>query len=187
MIAWSVVGMVILLIGANYLRGQLQEPATESIPAVTVGLKEEKQPRIKVHVAGAVARPGLYEFEEGDRAADALERAGGPLPEADLSLINLAAKLVDGQQVAVREKGAGNIAFADGAVDSAPGGLAQPLNLNTASAAELETLDGVGPKTAQKIIDFREAQGGFKSVDELLDVPGIGPAKFEQIRDKVIV
>lgn len=190
LIAWSLVAIVILLMGAYYLRGQLSRTAPEANPVVTMGIKEERISSIKVHVAGAVVNPGLYELEGGARIADALQRAGGPVPEADLSQINLAAKLADGQQVAVPIKGAASASAAPGAASSGPavsGGPGQPLNLNTATADQLEKLDGVGPKTAQKIVEYRESKGGFQSVDELMEVPGIGPAKFDQIKSQVCV
>ncbi|MEW6020189.1 MAG: SLBB domain-containing protein, partial [Pseudomonadota bacterium] len=103
LIVWSAVALVILLIGANYLRGQVGGGASEAASVVTVGLKEESarttRSPLKIHVVGAVAIPGLYELETGARIADALAAAGGATPTADLSLINLAQKLADGQQV----------------------------------------------------------------------------------------
>ncbi|MHB9052960.1 MAG: helix-hairpin-helix domain-containing protein [Thermoleophilia bacterium] len=194
LIAWSAVGLVILLIGANYLRGQLSAPANgNEAAAVTVGLKEDKTiAALKVHVVGAVTNPGLYEIAAGSRAADALAKAGGPTPAADLNQINLAAKLADGQQLVVPEKGAAGAAAAgtagaSGAAGSGTSGAPQPVNLNSATLEQLNSLDGIGPKTAQKIIDYREAHGGFKSIEELLEVPGIGPAKFDQIKNQVVI
>jgi competence protein ComEA len=197
LIAWAAIGLVILLIGANYLRGQLSSPAREEATSLTVGLKEERTTaRLKVHVVGAVARPGLYEIDAGSRVADALEKAGGATPAADLNQINLAAKLADGQQLAVPEKGApAGAGTAAGGPDSTGGagaanassGANQPVNLNSATVDQLNALDGIGPKTAQKIIDYREAHGGFKSIEELMEVPGIGPAKFEQLRGQVVI
>jgi len=194
-IAWSAVILVVLLVGANYLRSHLGSRSVENASIVTVGLTQERQAAagIKVHVTGAVTVPGLYELKSGDRIADALAKAGGATADADVSQINLAAKLTDGQQVVVPARGqapaavtggAPGAAAAGGAVSGSPG---QPLDLNTATAAQLENLDGVGPKTAQKIIEFREANGGFKSVEELMEVPGIGPAKFEQFKSQVFV
>lgn len=186
LIAWSAVGLVILLIGANYLRGQITSRSPAEASVVTVGLKEDHPAPIKVHMAGAVARPGLYEFASGDRVADALQRAGGPLPTADLTQINLAAKLADGQQVIVPAQGTPPAA-GTGAGSGAQGGAGQPINLNSATLDQLEQLNGIGPITAQKILDYREAHGGYKSVEELLEVPGIGPVKFEQIKGQICV
>lgn len=199
-IAWSAVILVVLLIGANYLRGQITSRTPENASVMTVGLTQERPAAgIKVHVTGAVAGPGLYEFKSGDRVADALAKAGGATAEADISQINLAAKLTDGQQVAVPAKGQAPVAGETEAAVSpggaaatsggsgSPGTPAQPIDLNNATAAQLEGLDGIGPKTAQKIIAYREANGGFKSVEQLMEVPGIGPAKFDQIKGQVFV
>jgi len=199
LIAWSAVGLVILLVGANYLRGQLAAPESDTGVAVTVGIKEDRPaPRLKVHVIGAVTKPGLYELDANSRVADALEKAGGATPSADLFQVNLAAKMADGQQLVVPEKGAAAAAGSSGAPSggssSAAGGSAagasgasQPINLNAATLDQLTSLDGIGPKTAQKIIDYREAHGGFTTIEELLEVPGIGPAKFEQIKGQVVI
>jgi len=199
LIAWSAVGLVILLIGANYLRGQLSASAHEETAAVTIGLKEDRTTsRLKVHVVGAVTRPGLYEVDAGSRVADALEKAGGATPAADLNLINLAAKLADGQQLVVPEKGdteglgtgataASGAGSAGGSAGTGATGVKQPINLNTATAEQLDVLDGIGPKTAQKIIEYREAHGGFNSIEELMEVSGIGAAKFEQIKNQVVI
>jgi len=184
LIAWSLVGLAILLIGAYYLRSHAFTGEQAVVTAVTLGSRDDRPTQIKVHVVGAVARPGLYETEMGARAADVIQLAGGPTPAADLSQINLAAKIGDGQQLVVPEKGAAPQAAAG--AGSSPS-VKTPLNLNSATVDQLVELEGVGPKTAQKIIDYREAHGGFKSVDELLEVPGIGPAKFEQIKDQVCV
>lgn len=141
-------------------------------------------PRLVVHVVGAVRRPGLYRLRAGSRVADAVEQAGGAASAADVSLVNLAAPLADGQQVVVPSRvpaaEAGGIGVSPGS--SGPSG---PVHLNTASVAELDELPGIGPVTAQKIVDFREQHGAFSSVEELDAIPGIGPAKVEQLRDLV--
>jgi competence protein ComEA len=150
---------------------------------------------VVVHVAGAVVRPGLVRLDGGMRVADAVDAAGGPRSDADLDRLNLAAPLVDGQRVwvpvvgqvepvavtpggpTVPGVGRGGGAAATGAV----------VDLNTATLADLESLPGVGPATAQAILDHRQRVGGFRSVDDLLDVRGIGPAKLEALRDRVRV
>jgi len=191
LLLWAAVGIVIAIIGGRYLWSEWSgsEPAAEAVSAVTVGLKQEENPTIKVHVVGAVALPGLYDLAAGARAAEAIEAAGGPLPVADLSRVNLAAKVADGQQLVVPT--AGQVAAGAGANTgggASGGGMAAgPINLNSASIDELTTLDGIGPKTAQKIIDYREQHGGFSHVEELMEVPGIGPAKFDSIKDQVVV
>jgi len=136
-----------------------------------------------VDVAGAVRKPGVYEFAEGERVVDAIERAGGPMPKADLSLLNLAAMLVDGTQIMVPKTGP-PVAGVPGA---APGSSSGLVNINSASATDLETLSGIGEVLAGTIVEYREQNGPFASVDDLLDVSGIGPATLEEIRDQVTV
>ena len=127
---------------------------------------------VVVSVVGLVARPGLVTLPSGARVAEAVEAAGGLLPEADPASVNLAAVVTDGQQVAVGVPAApGAAAPADAA--AAPAG---PLDLNTAGVAELDTLPGIGPVLAQRIVDHRTREGPFTSVDQLDDVPGIGPS-----------
>jgi len=193
LIAWAVVGLVVLLIGANYLRGQLDSPSPAESTSVTVGLKEDRTTTaaLKIHVVGAVVNPGLYEIGADSRVADAIAKAGGATPTADLTLINLAAKLADGQQLVVPEIGSASSAGAapagTGGAVSGANGAQQPVNINTATVDQLDSLDGIGPKTAQKIVDYREAHGGFKSIEELMEVPGIGSSKFEQLRSQVVI
>ena len=133
-----------------------------------------------VHVVGEVRRPGLYRLRDGARIADAVHRAGGALRDADLAAVNLAAPLVDGIQVFVPSR------VAAGVVPSAGGGAAGGLvSLSSATVDELDELPGVGPITAQKIIDYRTEHGPFASVDDLDAVPGIGPTRIEQLRELV--
>ena len=138
------------------------------------------QPPLVVHVVGAVRRAGLFRLRDGSRVADALARAGGPTRHADLAAVNLAAPLVDGEQVVVPRRGPGGSA----AVSAAPGAGAK-VSLGSATVEQLDELPGVGPVTAQKIVDWRSTHGPFRSVDDLDDVPGIGPARIEQLRDLV--
>jgi competence protein ComEA len=150
-----------------------------------------------VHAAGAVAKPGVYAVPPGARVADVLAAAGGPLPEADLDRLNLAAKVGDGDRVTVPRKGdpatpdSSGGAAAPGGAGGAPGAgavaAAGPVDLNTATLDQLDTLPGVGPATAQAIITYRTRNGRFRSVTELLEVPGIGPTKMEALRPLVRV
>jgi competence protein ComEA len=140
-------------------------------------------PGVVVHVVGAVRRPGLYQLPAGSRVADALEQAGGAAPAADVALVNLAAPLADGQQVVVPSRAAAGNGSSGAAGESGSG--SGPVHLNTASVAELDELPGVGPVTAQKIVDHREKHGAFSSVEDLDAIPGIGAAKIEQLRDLV--
>jgi competence protein ComEA len=145
-------------------------------PAALVSERPAAAPKLVVHVAGAVRRPGLYRLTEGSRVADAVARAGGATAPADTAAINLAAPVADGMQVLVprRVAAAGHPAAAAG----------RP-SLSSATLAELDALPGVGPVTAQKILDYRAQHGGFRSVDDLDAIPGIGPARIDQLRDLV--
>jgi competence protein ComEA len=142
---------------------------------------------VVVDVAGKVHRPGLYRLPSGARVDDALKAAGGPLAGVDLTSLNLAARVVDGQQIPVGLPGAGSGAGppAANSVGSTPGAGAGPIDLNTATLDQLETLPGVGPVLGQHILDWRDQHGQFTSIDQLQDVTGIGPAKFAEIKGLV--
>lgn len=139
-----------------------------------------------VDVTGLVRRPGVYELSAGARVIDAIEQAGGAKEAAELSLLNLAAVLVDGQQIVVLKEGAAPPAGAPGApaVPGMPGAL---VNVNTADAAALDTLPGIGEVMSAAIIQYRTEHGPFTSVDQLEDVSGIGPATLEKLRPLVTV
>jgi competence protein ComEA len=142
---------------------------------------------IIVDVAGWVRKPGVYEFAAGDRVIDAVNRAGGARKGADLTSLNLAAPLADGTQVVVPRQSS-TVPVGGGTTGSgATGGPTALVNVNSATEPELETLPGVGPVTAAAIIDYRTQNGPFASVDDLIDVSGIGPATLEQIRPFVTV
>jgi len=141
-----------------------------------------------VHVVGAVRRPGLYRLREGARVADAVARAGGATGRAELAALNLAAPLVDGIQVLVPRRvvtSSPTSAEAEADLGAATAGLGSKPSLATATLEELDELPGVGPITAQKILDYRVEHGPFRSVDDLDAVPGIGPTRVEQLRDLV--
>ena len=189
-LAYAVAVLVLLGIGGRFL-----DDETGGRPAGTTGrvveLEAEAEPKRKVlvHVVGAVERPGLYELSDGSRIDDAVQRAGGAKPRAALELVNLAAPVADGQQVLVPVRTAKSQAAAapsSAGEAAAPGALGGGrVHLNTATLEDLDTLPGVGPVTAQKILDYRAAKGAFSSVDELDAVPGIGPARLEQLRPLV--
>lgn len=150
---------------------------------------------LAVHVAGAVARPGLYHLPMGSRVADALGRAGGKLPTADVDRLNLAARLVDGQKILVSRRGE-SVPVEPAAVAGVGGGLGaegtppgstEPVDLNTADLAALDSLPGIGPATARAILEERSRRGGFRSTRDLLRVPGIGEGRFARLKDRVRV
>jgi competence protein ComEA len=173
-----------LFVGGRWFVGSGTATVEHSPPA-EAELEAAPAPRLVVHVVGAVRRPGLYRLAHGSRIADAVRRAGGATRRADLSLVNLAAQVSDGTQVVVPRRevvSAGGGGEAGGGEAAAPGG---PVHLNTATLEELDALPGVGPVTAQKILDYRQQHGAFSSVDDLDAIPGIGPARLEQLREVV--
>lgn len=156
-----------------------------------------RQP-IAVHVIGAVPRPGLYEFNEGARVQDAVDAAGGLLSGANADALNLAALLEDGQQLNIPFKAGEEPAKDSGDEESLilPGATEEStttednpdlININTASADELDSLPGIGPSIAQRILDYREENGPFAAIEDILNVSGIGPSTFEQIKDLITV
>lgn len=156
--------------------------------AASVSMGRADGGRVTVHVAGAVRRPGLYRLPAGSRIDDALHRAGGPARRADLSAVNLATKLEDGRQVLVPERLPATAPAASTASPAPPSsGTAPnaPVNLNTATLEQLDTLDGVGPGIAQRILDYREQHGGFRRVEELAEVPGIGAKRLASLTPQV--
>jgi competence protein ComEA len=159
--------------------GASPTPAAPRIPDRVVPTK-----LVVVDVAGAVRRPGLYRLPQGSRIADAITRAGGATRHADQTLVNLAAPVADGEQVLVPTSLAG--ASAASAVGSGTPSPTAPLDLNSATAEQLDGLPGVGPTTAQKIVDYRQQHGPYTSVEDLDAIPGIGPAKIANLKGLVI-
>ena len=184
----AVVAVAALAAAAVVLRGRPQEvaaPVLESVGAPLPGLSAPAEPagQVLVAVAGRVRRPGVVRLPAGSRVDDALRAAGGPLDPADVGLLNLARKLVDGEQVLVGVDPPPGAAPAPGG-GPVPGAL---LDLNAATAGDLDALPGIGPVLAQRIVDWRTSHGPFASVDQLREVTGIGEAKFEDLRSKVVV
>jgi len=153
------------------------EPSPTPMPSPTPGLA-------RVYVSGAVRSPGVYALPPGSIAQDAVQAAGGPTQDADLSLVNLAARVADGQQVHVPRVGEKVAQKSSTAVPHSP---SSPLNINTATAAELEQLPGIGPSLAARIVQYRQEHGPFRTVDALLLVSGIGPATLDRIRPLITV
>ncbi len=151
-------------------------------PTATTGVDEESGAALYVHILGEVVTPGVYQFRDGDRVVDAIAAAGGFTPTADPQTVNLARFLSDGEQILVPVQGA--------APPTSVPGLGVPagkVNINTASIAELDTLPRLGPAMAERIIAWRETNGRFSNVDDLLNVPGIGNKTFESLKELVTV
>lgn len=181
LLAAGVIALVALALGGRFLL----HPSNASVPPplhVAPSAARPKTAQLYVDVVGAVQRPGLYRVRPGARVADAVTRAGGPTRKADLELLNLAALVADGEQVFVPRAGT---AGGSAAVAGAPSASSGPVHLNSATLEQLDALPGVGPVTAQKIIEYRTQHGGFGSVDELDAVPGIGPARMSDLRPLV--
>jgi competence protein ComEA len=173
-------GLLTGLLVAGVLWLLIARPRGEPIrllPPPTPGL-------LRVHVAGAVLNPGVYELERGSVVLDAVERAGGASAGAALDSINLAAPLEDGQQVYLPFPTPTSVASSEAPNPTPASGA---INVNSATAPELDQLPGIGPSLAQAIVEYRTAHGPFERVEDLLNVPGIGPAKLEAIRDLVTV
>jgi len=171
---------VLLVLVIRHLGG-----GSSSAPVVTpvrAAAKPAAAKQFVVDVAGAVRRPGLYRLRSGARIDDAIVAAGGATAKAQLDAVNLAAPVADGEQVVVPSRGAGGAASPPTA-SSSP---SAPLDLNTATAEQLDALPGIGPVTAQKILDYRQEHGSFHSVAELEGVPGIGPGRLAQLKGLVI-
>jgi competence protein ComEA len=196
--AYAVAAVVVVVLGMRFMQGQARGGSAAAAGAAqaartpaSVRIERPGSTAALVHVAGAVKRPGVYRLRDGDRVKDAVKRAGGARAGADVNAINLAAKVVDGQQVVVPRRGAaaagaGDASAGASAAEGPAGAAAQPpVSLNSATAAQLDTLDGVGPATAQKILDYRREHGGFSSIDDLGEVPGIGPKRLAALRGKV--
>jgi competence protein ComEA len=184
---YAVAALVVVALGVRFMAGQARGPTAAEPAGAPAAAAVRLEPRgagvALVHVAGAVRSPGVYRLREGERIKDAVRRAGGARGGADLNAINLAAKVADGQQVVVPRRGAAGTAPAGAA--GAAGPPAAPISLNSATAEQLDTLDGVGPATASKILEYRRQHGGFRSIDDLGEIPGIGPKRLAALRGKV--
>jgi competence protein ComEA len=178
---YGAVALALLLLGARAIRAEgdtgssFASGAGEEFTLDSSGSGGD----VVVDVTGAVARPGVYRLPAGARVTDAVERAGGAGGGALLEAINLAARLADGQQVVVPKRGP------TGAPLAGAGSEDGPISLGTATVEQLDTIDGIGPVTAQDIIDFRDERGGLSSVDQLDQVSGIGPATMESLRSRL--
>ncbi len=191
LLVYGAIGVALLLVGARWVREDDGASAEAGVAEASVrGGSEDaasgsfgldaRGGDVVVHVAGAVGRPGVYRLPAGSRVDDAIKRAGGPGRAADVEGINLAARLVDGQQVLVPARAKGPVGVASGSGSSVDG----PISLGSATVEELDTIEGIGPVTAADIIEYRD-QHGVGSIDELDEVPGIGPVTMEALRQRL--
>jgi len=175
LLVYGAIAVAVLLLGARWIRSEEAagggSAGAAAFEADGFEASADASRDVVIHVAGAVTRPGVYRLPTGARVADAVKRAGGLSGGAEGDAINLAARLADGQQVVVPKAGAGAAAAGEG-----------PISLGTATAGELDEIEGIGPVTAQKIVDFRDQQGGLSSVEELDEISGIGPSTMEALR-----
>jgi competence protein ComEA len=188
-LAYGALALALLALAGKALLGDTRHaaaPASAPSGEAVLDAEPAEASELVVHVVGAVRRPGLYRLTDGSRVDDAIAEAGGPTRRALLAGVNLASPIADGQQIVVPARGPGATAAAGSgaglAGTAAPGGR---VHLNTATLEQLDALPGIGPVTAQRILDYREEKGAFQSVDELDAVSGIGPARLEQLRELV--
>jgi competence protein ComEA len=183
---YGAIAVALLLVGARAIRAE--GGAEQSFAAGSSGDSSSgggftlsgQASDLVVDVTGAVARPGVYRLPAGSRVEDAVKRAGGATAKAELEAVNRAARLADGQQVVVPERGPAGASVALGGSEEEG-----PISLGTATVEQLDTIDGIGPVTAQDIVDFRDQHGGLASVDQLDQVSGIGPATMESLRARL--
>jgi competence protein ComEA len=164
--------------------GRAGSPAGASAPSVQ---PSPSPSALVVDVAGWVRHPGVYDFHQGDRVIDAIHRAGGARQGADLTSINLAALLTDAEQIVVVRGGPGSVSGAPAGGAPAGSGGQAPVNINTATLDQLETLPGIGPVLGQRIVDYRQQHGPFRSVEDLLNVSGIGDQRLADLRPMITV
>jgi competence protein ComEA len=184
-VVYAAIAVALLLVGARAIRAEGAGSAAPFTPSTAtsgeISLKSGGGGDIVIDVAGAVRRPGVYRLPAGARVVDAIDRAGGPAGAAMLEGINRAARLTDGQQVMVPERGPGGAIATETGAAVADG----PISLGSATVEQLETIDGIGPVTAGKIVEYRDQHGGLASVDQLDQVSGIGPATMESLRARL--
>lgn len=183
LLVYAAIAVAVLLVGARWLRSGEGAEATRSggVEDARAEFEVESGGGLVVHVAGAVRDPGVYRLPEGSRATDALERAGGAAAAALPDGVNLAAVVADGQQIVIPRRALGS-AGVDSGTGAALPGVDAPIGLGTATVEQLDTVEGIGPVTAQAIVEFRDEQGGLSSIDDLDQISGIGPATMEALR-----
>lgn len=164
-------------IGAFYFLNSRPQPATQAVDVVTPLINQVEQSKLIINVAGKVKSPGVYQLPPGSRVIDAIEAAGNHIKGVDISDINLARLLVDGEQILV---GGNRLQSSKSVARKIT--VDNPLDINRATLAQLDTLPGIGPVTAQRIIDYRNKVGRINALDELKKISGLGGAKFEEIK-----
>ncbi len=196
LLVYGAVAVVLLLVGARWIRsgdaqgkpggGITYANSSKGAGAGGAGVAVNAQggSDVVVDVAGAVSDPGVYRLPAGTRVNDAIERAGGATPHGEIDAINLAARLTDGQQIVIpdRAKSPVGVAAGSGGAGSAGADSAAPISMGTATVDDLDQIEGIGPVTAQKIVEFRDQHGGVSSVDQLDQIDGIGPATLDALR-----
>lgn len=186
---YGVAALLVILVGARFIGGGGGGDGATGVVVDPAAARPERPRRetgaaAVVQVAGEVKQPGVYRVRAGSRVIDAVQRAGGLTSGAEQAGINLVARVQDGQQIVVPRRGAAAAATGSGAAGAA-GASPGPVSLSQATAAQLESLDGIGPALAQRIVQYRQAHGGFRSIDELRQVQGIGEKRFEALKKSV--
>jgi competence protein ComEA len=190
LLVYGAVAAALLLIGARWIRAGSDEnagaatfasasarPGDPGTFAVSQGGED-----VVIHVAGAVESPGVYRLPAGSRVTDAVDRAGGPTRDAEVDAVNLAARLGDGQQIIIPARAVGSGGVSEGTAAATAEG---PISLGSATLEQLDTIEGIGPVTAQNILDYRDQHGGVSSIDQLDEISGIGPATLEALRARL--
>lgn len=196
LLVYGAIAVAVVLVGVRWVRSA--DPASGAASAGVATAAPAGSPDspsqfpveqggdgVVVHVAGAVRRPGVYRLPLGSRVTDAVERAGGPAANAADDAINLAAKLADGQQVILPARADGPVGASAGTSSAAGAEVQGPIGLGSATVEQLDTIEGIGPVTAQDILDYRDEHGGISSVEDLDEISGIGPATMEALRGEL--
>jgi competence protein ComEA len=197
LLVYGAVGVALLLLGARWIRSTDSSGAPGDGVSYASGssgsgsgsgslsVDQNGGEDVVVDVAGAVARPGVYRLPAGSRVDDAVKRAGGATATGDVEQINLAARLADGQQIVIPARAKGPAGVAAGAAGGESASASGPISLGSATLEELDTIEGIGPVTAQNILDYRDQHGGVASIDQLDEIDGIGPATMDALRARL--
>jgi competence protein ComEA len=195
LLTYGAVAVALLLVGARWIRstdssgasgeGVSYASGSSASASGSLSVDENGGEDVVVDVAGAVAEPGVYRLPAGSRVNDAVARAGGATGAGDVEQINLAARLADGQQIVIPSRAKSPAGVSAGATSGEPASASGPISLGTATVDELDTIEGIGPVTAQNIVDYRDQHGGVSSIDQLDEIDGIGPATMDALRARL--